>query len=386
MAGWFQAPPREFEIVPPGWFPDVEPPITTSPHVEVGWWAVVGLDTALTVFWVSEFDLQYLAAWGLEVLSLNVSRSLALQKLGMLAVSRNIAVSSVLGLQGVYMQSMALAIDIQRALTLVRVAPVSVDASLAFASSLDLSKVQAVDMPAAIAASSLLGITPVRIIDLATSAAFGSSLSLGVTLPLAVDATINLSSAVAFGFPPTAEVTDTVTAGGNYTHTLRRWGNFLDIVLLGGGGGGQASASFFAYGAPGTPGLYSVVTLVRGTDFPWSLLTFTGTVGTGGSGGIGPSVLPGAGGNATTATFAGGGTLSAAGGNGGLGFASNPATNGRGPGPGNQVFNGKTYTGGGTSTSNGGPGVAPGGAGSGSGQFSSGGSGAVGRAWYRTYQ
>lgn len=131
----------------------------------------------------------------------------------------------------------------------------------------------------------------------------------------------------------------TVSTVGDYTVDVPAGSTFVDIVLVGGGGGGGG------YQNPG--------------------------YGTGGNGG------------ATTATPAGGATLTAAGGTGGA-SATNTAT--AGGSPGTESFDGQTYTGGtgGAVGYNGvgGNGTAPGAGGGGGGAFGSyGGVGGTAGVW-----
>ncbi|AJA43698.1 minor tail protein [Mycobacterium phage Milly] len=214
--------------------------------------------------------------------------------------------------------------------------------------------------------------------------ALGVSFDAAVLVLKAGAAASSASNGVAANaFPAMAPLPQQFATAGNYTYTIPYWCRFIDIVVLGGGGGGQASAALFNYGAPGEPGEWRSVTIERGVDIPWALASITGSVGNGGAGGIGPSILPGAWGDATTANY--GSTLSAPGGSGGIGWAGSQALS-RGKSPGNFTHNGQLYTGGAAVTGNNQPGNPPGGSGSGSAQFSSGSNGARGAVWFRAYQ
>lgn len=132
----------------------------------------------------------------------------------------------------------------------------------------------------------------------------------------------------------------TVSTTGAYTVNVPSGAKYVDLVLSGGGGGG---------GGYNTPG-----------------------AGTGGDGG------------ATTATPTGGSTLTAPGGSGGASSTSTAAT--AGGSPGNESFDGQTYSGGiGGAVgynSAGGTGTAPGGGGGGGGAYGSyGGQGGAAGAW-----
>jgi hypothetical protein len=132
----------------------------------------------------------------------------------------------------------------------------------------------------------------------------------------------------------------TVNTPGAYTVNVPSGAKFVDIVLMGGGGGG---------GGYDTPG-----------------------AGTGGNGGN------------TTATPAGGSTLTATGGTGGA--SATGTANSQGGSPGNEAWDGQTYTGGsgGAVGSNGagGNGTVPGAGGGGGGAFGSyGGVGGTAGAW-----
>jgi hypothetical protein len=132
----------------------------------------------------------------------------------------------------------------------------------------------------------------------------------------------------------------TVNTPGAYSVNVPSGAKFVDIILIGGGGGGG------------------------GYD--------TASAGTGGNGGN------------TTATPAGGSTLTAAGGLGGAGSTS--AANSAGLSPGNLTFDGPTYDGGNGGAagynSNGGNGTAPGAGGGGGGGYGNyGGVGGTAGAW-----
>lgn len=376
--------PPQLVLPRPGWHAEPPPPEHLLPR-PVGWWAVLALDTAVTLHWLSEVELEYVRAIGIEVLAVTASRSLALQKIGMVTMQRNLTVDRPLALQGIYLTGLSLNVALQRALTFQRIGVLSLPAALDLTPTLGLLAVPPLDVPAAWAVSSSLNLTPVRPVDVPQVLTVGRSLSLGTIQTLALNRSIALSSPLAFGFPPTAEVTDALgTAGTNsdepYTFTIRRWSEFIDEVLLGGGGSGQASASFIVgVGDGGGAGKWATRTWVRGTELGYDLLTITGTMGRGGDGPPGPSVLTGEVGDPTVSSTG----LSAAGGDpGALWGTSNgdavPALS----------FNGKAYTGGArTGTGRNGPnGNWPGGGGAGSTGFGGGGSGARGRAWYRSYQ
>ncbi|AGK88219.1 minor tail protein [Mycobacterium phage WIVsmall] len=178
------------------------------------------------------------------------------------------------------------------------------------------------------------------------------------------------------GPPAMSPVTQQFTTAGAYTYSIPAHAIYIDIILLGGGEGGENGRAAFQSGSGGQAGKFTTLKLQRGVDIPWSLMQISGTVGTaGGSNG-------GAGGG-TTAIISGLGTYTGAGGNG-------QVSGQNGQSAGSVTYNGVTYTGGNGGTGNGGAGSAPGGGGAGGngGLFSgsSGGAGAVGRAWFRAYQ
>lgn len=367
----------------PTWHPEPPPPefLVERPP---GWWAVLALDTAVTLHWLTELQIDYVKAIGIEVLAVTASRQLALQKVGMVTMQRNLDVGTPLALQGIYMTGLSLNVALQRALVLDRISVLSLDKALDVSRTLELSAVKPLDVPAAWAATPSLGLTPVRPITISQSLTLTPALQLGTIATIAFAQTIAASSALAFGFPPTAEVTDAMGSAGTnsdqaYTFTIRRWSDFIDEVLLGGGGSGQASAAFFNVGDGGSAGNWAVATWVRGVHIPYDQLAITGVMGRGGDGPPGPSVLTGEVGDPTVSSTG----LSASGGAGGALWGT---SNGDAVTP--QTYNGKTYTGGArTGTGRNGPsGNWPGGGGAGSTGFGSGGSGARGRAWYRSYQ
>ncbi|AIS74085.1 minor tail protein [Mycobacterium phage Anubis] len=189
-------------------------------------------------------------------------------------------------------------------------------------------------------------------------------------------------------WPAFTEATTEFTTVGAYTYYIPANCRFLDIIVLGGGGGGQASLALFNVGASGLPGTWSGVTLKRGVDIPWGLAQITGNVADGGPGGLGPSILPGAWGEASTANYTllngSSATLTANGGSGGIGWADRNGA--RGKSPGNFTWNGKLYVGGAAATGDNQPGKPPGGSGSGHYPgFGSGQNGARGQVWIRAY-
>lgn len=203
---------------------------------------------------------------------------------------------------------------------------------------------------------------------------------------------------------------------GTYIYTIPGWmqpGDFIDVVLLGAGGGGGAAIigknfdldliiididiplSKTVDGQGGAAGSWTATTLVYGTDIPDTTDTLTLVVGLGGVAGV--STTAGSGGNdgwgvdGGNTTLAGTGvtTLTGAGGPaGGYAGTDNPAnsnTGTTGPGPGNKVFEGRTYFGGITVSSVSYPGASPGGAGVG-GIGAVPGAGADGAAWITARQ
>ncbi|AXN53302.1 minor tail protein [Mycobacterium phage Thonko] len=384
--GWSPERPVPVETIlpPPGWYPGSPEPTETI--TRVGWWAVLALDTtAVTVHWIAEVELEFITGLGLEIVSLHTTRALALQKLGMVAMQRNIEVTSPLALQGIYLTSLSLNAELDRALLLERIGIAHLGQALTLDRTLGLVSVKPIDVPAALAVSSAFAMTPVKPIDLAQTITTTRTLGLGITLPIAFDRTINVSGAVGFGFPPTAEVTDTYgtavegnssTSNEAFTHNIRRWCNFMDEVLLGGGGSGQASAALFNVGKGGGPGEWSTRTFQRGVDISYQETQVTGTMGGGAPSSPGPSILGGSPGKDTTSSLG----STAGGGYAGLLWGS--AT---GIGPGTINYNGKPYVGGANATGSQ-NGKYPGGGGTGSSGFSSSRPGARGRAWYRSYQ
>ncbi|AYB69929.1 hypothetical protein SEA_MUCHMORE_7 [Mycobacterium phage MuchMore] len=189
-------------------------------------------------------------------------------------------------------------------------------------------------------------------------------------------------------WPAFTEATTEFTTEGAYTYNIPANCRFLDIIVLGAGGGGQALLAILNVGASGLPGEWNSVTLQRGVDIPWGLAQITGSVAKGGAGGLGPSILPGAWGEASTANYTllngSSATLTANGGSGGIGWADRNGA--RGKSPGNFTWNGKLYVGGGAATGDNQAGKPPGGSGSGHYPgFGSGQSGARGQVWIRAY-
>ncbi|AFF28305.1 minor tail protein [Mycobacterium phage Twister] len=174
------------------------------------------------------------------------------------------------------------------------------------------------------------------------------------------------------------------TTAGAWQFVIPANCRFIDVILLGGGGGGQASAAWLNVGQPGAPGSWNGVTLKRGVDIPWDLAVISGVVGGGGSGGIGPSVMPGLPGADSTLLVSGQTFATGQGGGGGLGWSTREGARGRSPG--NLTYNGRLYVGGAAVTSDNGRGNPPGGSGSGHYPgFGSGQNGAPGAVWIYAY-
>lgn len=190
--------------------------------------------------------------------------------------------------------------------------------------------------------------------------------------------------AATVGFAPNGPASQNFTTAGAYTYAIPWWANKIDMILLGGGGGGASGNYSSTAGNGGKAAVYTMGTLVRGVDIPWSTTQITGTVGVGGTAGSGNNVAGGAGG-ATTATGTGMATSSSAGAAGGSGTGSQG-----GQGPGNTAWGGISANGGAAGSGNGGAGGAPGaGAAGGNGSFlssSAGGVGGRGQAWFYAYQ
>lgn len=177
------------------------------------------------------------------------------------------------------------------------------------------------------------------------------------------------------------------TTPGSHTVQIPVSPTFIEIVLLGGGASGQTGSGVaFGAGRGGNPGQWFSTTLVRGVDVPWGLASFTIVVGNGGPRAANSDYAPPQPGEATTATAAGVGTLSAP---GGSGTKTVQGTNWQVGAPaGNHTHEGVTYTGGGESNSSTPQGRPPGGGGAGGdggifGNRTRGWEGAVGGAWVR---
>lgn len=159
------------------------------------------------------------------------------------------------------------------------------------------------------------------------------------------------------------------TGHGSSTYTIPTWVATLDVIALGAGGGG-GNGAFFIAGPGGDAGVYSGVTLTRGTTLPNGTGTLTANVGTGGT----------ATNNGGSSTVTGTGVTTVTGGGGdGSGNGANP----NGVAAGNFTFGGNTYVGGVAATTRKQVGNPPGGGGSAASiaTFDTGGAGADGAIW-----
>lgn len=208
-----------------------------------------------------------------------------------------------------------------------------------------------------------------------------------VRLPSSASQAIGADTATARFSPQPAALT-AITAVGTTVVPIPVWCRYLDLALVGAGGGGASSGTFYLLGGfPGSPGTWATTTLERGIHIPWTTTTLTFVIGAGGAKGSGGFAgTAGGPGAATTAIGDGWAGLSAAGGAGGPQHPTGINAN-DGPGPGDKTYNGVTYPGGATQTSDGATGYAPGGAGAGGANFGGpGGVGGAGGAWCRAYQ
>ncbi|UVF60381.1 minor tail protein [Gordonia phage Meyran] len=202
-----------------------------------------------------------------------------------------------------------------------------------------------------------------------------------------------LGDSATAGFAPTAPTATTFTAVGAGSFPIPVWCRFVSYAILGGGGGGGGGRhnSFSVFtGRGGGAGQWQTGILERGVHIPWTATSITVAVGTAGAGGA----LNGTAGGATTISIPGVGTVTAAGGAGGLGDQSGSPTSGGSPG--DVEIDGQTYNGGtgglnGTGSRQPAAGTAPGAGGGGGGGGlangqQNGANGAIGRAWLRARQ
>ena len=167
----------------------------------------------------------------------------------------------------------------------------------------------------------------------------------------------------------------TITTAGAYTYTIPTGCTKVDVILLGDGAGSGGGGPGCVAGQAGT---FATATLTVGTTITGS--TITGTVGAGGAAG---GVYTGGGaGGGTTAAGTGWAGLSASG-----GVEVTDGSRAPGKGAGTQVFNGRSYVGGGPTTTQPQSGNVPGGGASAGayGVFEGGNAGAVGAAWFYAY-
>lgn len=178
-----------------------------------------------------------------------------------------------------------------------------------------------------------------------------------------------------------------LTAGAGQTYTVPAWmqpGDKFDIVVLSGGGGGNN-----VFAAPGgMGGNWTTITLIYGTNVPLGTTTFSVTVGGGGNGGN-PGNPTGTNGGTSSVTISVYGTITATGGVASANNSGNPNWGGNsfyGASPGNKLFDGIQYFGGGVATVPSQDGLVPGGGGGSWGTGGGGGSGARGAVWITARQ
>lgn len=190
------------------------------------------------------------------------------------------------------------------------------------------------------------------------------------------------TGAFAYAVPVTVEVTATGTV------TIPPWFRYIDVVGVSPGGGGASGNQVLADGVAGTPGNWLGVTWDRGVSRNgW--LTINVTIGAPGVGAPRNVAQPGTnGGDIKIEILAANLSVSATGGLGGSGLNGVGQTRYLGPGPGNQIWQGVTYVGGGQAAKSE-AGKFPGGAGAGGsgsgwpGNGQPGGNGGAAKVWIR---
>ena len=189
--------------------------------------------------------------------------------------------------------------------------------------------------------------------------------------------------------PYFAPRTQSFDIAGAWSYVIPSWAKYVDVIKLGGGGGGAGgNGGVGIAGEGGDAGQWHAETLERGVHFPTAGATIGGTVSAGGNGGARESNGSAAAPTTRNAIAGGTGASQANGGAGGTG----EGTDGDyiyGDTPGNFVYNGTTYVGGGRAQGGNGDGKpgspAGGGGGGGQGGFYTvawpGGKGARGQVW-----
>lgn len=186
----------------------------------------------------------------------------------------------------------------------------------------------------------------------------------------------------AYASPVTVEVTATGTV------TIPPWFRYIDVVGVSPGGGGASGNQVLADGVAGKPGNWLAVTWDRGPSRN-SWLTINVTIGAPGVGAPRNVAQPGTnGGDIKIEILVASLIASAVGGLGGSGLVGVGETTYLGPGPGNKIWQGITYTGGGQAAKSQ-AGKFPGGAGAGGsgsgwpGNGQPGGNGGAAKVWIR---
>ena len=183
--------------------------------------------------------------------------------------------------------------------------------------------------------------------------------------------------------PPAISQTSLYTQPGTSTYTIPDWAVAIDVIAVGGGGGGGQGFTGGAWNRGGGAGQWATVRLNSGDFQPGDKLTVT--VGSGGAGGNGATILntPGPASPGKTSSVIGRRSITAAGG----AAAGSPTQ--WGASPGTMVFY-ATYPGGVTAQNQAAPGGVPGAGGAASkGETFTigrpGGAGGSGRVWIRAY-
>lgn len=374
--------------MPVGWLPDPTPtrveapgwgtavPVPSDPLVEVGWWAVVGLDMGLasvgTGVQMAQFGLTRTMAFAQMAVS---SQSMALRKIATLQFTQTATPTQALAIQRIVTEQMAATAPATQALGLVKVIGLALAATGAASQALGLARVGTLALAATADPSTALALTKVATETFSSSVPATQALATLKIALVAMSPSTPLAGGAAFlGYPPTAEVTTVYDVAGTYTYTIPRWCDWIDAVPLGGGQAGTNGS--FVNGQGGSAGKIATQRWTRGLHIPFDALTMTVVVG-GLSGGNGSNGKP----STVTVNVTGGLVLQGDGGSGGQGV-----TNPVGQGVTAVTFNGVTYSGGGSQGALNNQGNPPGGGGAGGGFASAGGQGAIGKVWLRAGQ
>ncbi|AKG94832.1 minor tail protein [Mycobacterium phage Corofin] len=192
MSGWFPSRPEDVDASLRSWFPERQPRPVTS---QTGWWALLTIDAKLSVEYVSTAELGVLRGMGV-VASVSLTREVALQKLGMLAVARTLSMSGAAAVSKVGSMDVEAVVSLARAVALDKVLGIAVSRTEAMEAAVALDKVLGIAVGQTINAERTVGLQRVGALEVTRLYQTYADVSLLKVGMLAVAAPVTLTRTV----------------------------------------------------------------------------------------------------------------------------------------------------------------------------------------------